>query len=127
MRSALIPLESIPSANDYSSAAAYGYVYPEIHGVNKRDHMHVAVEIGYKKGRDILRHAVPCIYFTYMILHMCTLCAKNSQVYSSILKGCRTTESVLMHYILGMDKSSKILTTNMGKKRRGKITRHKKK
>lgn len=31
IRSAKIPLESIPSANDYSTAAAYEYVYPEIH------------------------------------------------------------------------------------------------
>lgn len=36
----------------------------------------------------------------------------------SILKGCRSAQRVLMQYILGMDKSSKILTTNMGKKTR---------
>lgn len=48
-------------------------------------------------------------------------------MYSSILKCCRSAKYVVMHYIPGTDKSSEILTTNMGKKRRGKITSQKKK
>lgn len=53
-----------------------------------------------------------------MILSMWMLCAESPQVYSSILKCCRSTEYVLSHYIPGMDKSSEILTTNMEKKKR---------
>lgn len=72
--------------------------------------------------------AAPCIYlhckgadltaFQFNCTWYCCVHEEKSQVQRSILKGCRSAQRVLMQYILGMDKSSKILTTNMGKKTR---------
>ena len=68
IRSAQIPLQSIPSANDYSTAAAYKYVYPEILA---RGGAHICMELiqiekGCKKHWATALHpAVPYIYVMY--------------------------------------------------------------
>lgn len=139
IRSVQLPLENIPSANDHRTAAAYRYVYPEMHGATCS-----SCEWGESLLKAPSRGPAPCNIFinmqfrkkftVKMLIHMRRLTSApmspwrahktmqhnttqhNTQVCSSF-QFRRLIQCVVMHYILGTDKSSEILTTNIGKKR----------
>lgn len=76
IRSAQIPLESIPSANDYSAAAAaaYEYVYPEIHGARSVSYACDTAEKGSKHSAESPGSC--STLFMYLDVFLCTCIVK---------------------------------------------------
>lgn len=120
-----IPLESIPSANDHSTAASYEYVHPEIHGTRwgsyacswyrwesfkkkglnqspaKSTFSFISHSGSFQyKNADSQNTHLNAFQFNCKLYCPCECCVPEAcRCMSFILNCCKSTEYVLMHYI----------------------------